>query len=105
MIPKILIGLAVLTVGGIGLYNVNKTETYIAPEKITETVIEEVDALEATIQEAISASSTDIKAQAQEAYDATVQKLEKEIELNVRRGQKKLLDKEIEDLEKEVGVY
>jgi len=105
---RILIGITIIAVGGAGLYLFSdNTETYTAPEVITNIVteIEEVDALNQMIEDAITASSTSIQEAAQEAFDATVERLEKKIELDVRRGQQEEGELKIEELEKEVGEY
>ena len=105
MIFKILIGIAIMIVGGMGLYSLNNTETYTAPEIITEVITEEVDALNQMIEDAITASSTEISAQATAAFNATVDRLKKKIELKVRRGQQAEGELKIEELEKETGEY
>jgi hypothetical protein len=104
---KILIGMVVLTLGGIGLYNVNQTETYVAPEVVTNIVKEEVvlNPTEELVKQAIAERRDEIEEAAQARYSETVQQMEKEIELEVRRGQRVIDDGIIEDLEKQVGVY
>ena len=104
---RILIGIIVLTVGGMGVYiymsELFKPTPYTAPEFITKEVTKEVDPLEVSIQEAINASSTQIKQSAQEAYDATVERMEKEIELEVRKKAQLESEQRIKALEEEVS--
>ena len=90
-----------IVIGGLVL----KTEkiVYTAPEVITEEV--KIDALEALVEEAIQASSTETHNMAQEAYSATVERLNREIRLNVLQEQNELLKEEIEGLEKDLGTY
>jgi hypothetical protein len=105
---RIIIGIMILGLGGVVAYKeFGKPETYIAPEVITNTVIEEVkvDPVLPLIEEAIKASSTAIQSAAQEAFDATVKQMENKIELEVRLKQKELDDEIIIELEKEIGVY
>jgi len=103
---RILIGIIVLTVGGMSLYlYFNSLLTYEAPirEIVEKEVTKEVDPLEVSIQEAINASSTQIKQSAQEAYDATVERMEKEIELEVRKKAQLESEQRIKALEEEVS--
>jgi phage-related protein len=104
---RILIGITFIAVGGMALYHVNKVDTYIAPETITNIVTEEIiiDPTEELVTQAIADRRDEIKEAAQARYDETVLQMEKEIELEVRRGQRVIDDSIIEDLEKEVGVY
>jgi len=107
MLLKMLIAFTVLIVGGIGIYNVNKVDPYVAPEKKTTTVVEEkeVDPVDVLVREAINASSSTIQEAAQSDFDATVLRMEQEIELMVRKDDHKKGELKIEELEKKVGVY
>lgn len=97
----------VLGLGGIVAYSQLKIDDYIAPEIITNTVVEEVkvDPVDVFVKEAIAEHATEIQDAAQASFDATVTQMEKEIELKVRQDQKKIDDEIIIELEKEVGVY
>lgn len=72
----------------------------------TETVVEkEVPTLEKRIETAITASSTEIEAEAQKAYEAAKKNAENEIALRITTEYKKEIEQKETDLEKEVGAY
>lgn len=78
---------------------------YIKATSTPATVTEEVDTVQAQIDNAIAASSTEIEKAAQEAAQATRDRMEAEIELRVRKASQNASASEIEALEKELGVY
>lgn len=69
----------------------------------TEEVTVSVDALEERVQNALTASSTEIEAFAQKAYQDAKKKMETEIELEVRTTYRKELEVEEQKLMKQVS--
>ena len=98
--------LLLLAILGVVLNNSRSVE-YIAqePEVVTQVVTEQVDNLQAAVDAAIAASSTEIEAEAQEAYNATKKRLEQEIEVRVKTEHKARLEGEIDALNSEISSY
>ncbi len=81
----IIVVLATLLIGGVGatILFPKKTNEYVAQIR-TETIEVQVDATAKAIQEAITASSTEIEATAKKAYDDAKRREEIKIELRIR---------------------
>lgn len=96
-----------VVIGGIIINGSSKTVEYVAqePEVVTQVVTEQVDNLQAAVDAAIAASSTEIEAEAQEAYNATKKRLEQEIEVRVKTEHKARLEGEIDALNSEISSY
>lgn len=74
-------------------------------ETKTEVVTKEVDALDKRIQDALTASSTEIEAESQKAYQSKKDMLMKEVELRIRTEYENELKAERIKIEKEIGTY
>jgi hypothetical protein len=101
-----LIGIVVIGLALGGAIVVTRTDSikYEQVETIVEKTVE-VETLQKRIDDAITASSTDIELKAKEAYEETKKQAQKTIELEVRtRYENELKAKRIE-LEKETKVY
>lgn len=96
------IGLAVI-LGGITLTK-PKAIKYEQVETIVEKTVE-VETLQKRIDDAITASSTDIELKAKEAYEETKKQAQKTIELEVRTKYENELKAKRIELEKETKVY
>lgn len=92
MIYKTLIGIGIVLAGGIGLYNVNNVETYIAPE--VEEIIEEVEEY-----------PSDVLERARIAQEEVLHRYDLNIELDALRAESSELDARIVEIEKELGSY
>lgn len=101
---KTLLGVTVCAVmlGGVHVYSNSEV---VVENIITETVVQEVDATEVLIENALNASSTEHAVIAQEAHDAKLANLRAAKRLQVLQAQNELLAGEIESIEKELGVY
>lgn len=92
--------------GGIALKS-NEVEEFVAPAVVEKLVTQEVEVetLQKRIDDAITASSTDIESASQKAYEDMKTQMRKEIELQVRTAYENELKAKRIELEKEVGAY
>jgi hypothetical protein len=92
-----------VVLGGIALRP--KATQYVAPEVIEKEVTVEVETLSRRIEEALTASSTAIEAEAKRAYEDKKTQLMREVELAIRTQYEGELRAERVKLEKELMTY
>lgn len=99
----VMIGIG-LALGGVALINKGSTVEYIQGEtQVVEKTVE-VETLQKRIDDAITASSTDIETQAQNAYNETKAQAKKEVELEVTRKYRAEIEAREAELEEQVSL-
>lgn len=97
----IVVGLAL---GGVALIKKDSPIEYIQGEtQVVEKTVE-VETLQKRIGDAITASSTDIETQAQNAYNETKAQAQKEVELEVTRKYRAEIEAREAELEEQVSL-
>lgn len=97
------VSVAVIT-GGITLVANKSTYNKIETQIVTETVEKTVPELDKRLQEALTASSTDIEKAMEDARVTAKKKIESEIESAVIEKMQRELDDRVAELEKEVSL-
>ena len=97
----IVVGLAL---GGVALIKKDSPIEYIQGEtQVVEKTVE-IETLQKRIDDAITASSTDIETQAQNAYNETKAQAQKEVELEVTRKYRAEIEAREAELEEQVSL-
>ena len=100
------LAIVVIAVGVLGgAYLIKDTEDYTAPTEVIKEVEKEVETLDIRIQKALTASSTEIEAQAKRAYDEAKEQAELNIKTAVRDAYIAELTKENEVEKKKLDSY
>ena len=101
MIYKTLIGIGIVIAGGIGLYNINNVETYVA-EKVEE-VVEEIVEVEETYPDDVLEASEEAKKAVLRAFELEQDRVRIVEEMEAKKAEYDLYVKEqeqkLEDIE------
>ena len=89
--------------GGIAYYK-GSVQTYTAPEVVEKNVTVEVETLQKRIDDALTASSTEIETESKKAFDEKQKQLKTEVELNVTRKYRAEIEKREAELEDKVSL-
>lgn len=91
---------------GVWYFNPFASQVYVAPEtKTIEKIVEvETETLQKRIDNALTASSTDIETAAQAAYEEKKEKMRKEVELSVTTQYRKEIEEREARLEEQVSL-
>ena len=99
----IVIAGGVILVGGMLTFKPNTVEYIKGETQVVEKTVE-IETLQKRIDDAITASSTEIEIEAKKAYDETVAKEKKEVELEVTRKYRAEIEAREATLEEEVSL-